>query len=489
MQTSLLSDTREDIEKAGAILRRGGLVAFPTETVYGLGANAFDAEAVGRVYEAKGRPSDNPMIVHIAENEEILRLTPGITSDMRKLMDAFWPGPMTMIVPRLPAVPDRTTGGLNTVGVRLPSDPVARAMIKAAGVPIAAPSANISGRPSPTTAEHVRHDMFGRIDGIIMGGACRLGIESSVIDMSSDTPTILRPGAITREMFEDVLGRPVALDPTLNAAPEPGSGFHPRAPGMKYRHYAPLADMTVYEGPDPAEVRAAMRRDAEALRTEGKRVVILDFDGSPAGEREAAHDLFARLRRADEEGADVILAAALPERGLGFSVMNRMLKSAGHKIKQVQDRGKEPEMIIAMAADHGGYELKDRIREHLIERGIKVVDLGTDSSEPVDYPEYGRACGEAVASGRADLGVVCCGSGIGISIAANKVKGVRCALCTSVELATLARQHNDANMIAFGGRTTTAEEANKMVDAWLDNEWLGRTLERHARRVAQLNEM
>ena len=252
MKTSLFNDTMENIRAAADIIRDGGLVAFPTETVYGLGADALNSEAVGKVYAAKGRPSDNPMIVHIAETSELAKLTDDISSDMRALMDAFWPGPMTMIVRRKDIVPDVTTGGLDTVGVRLPSSEVARTLIRESGCPIAAPSANISGRPSPTTAEHVIHDLYGRIDGIICGEDCDFGIESSVIDMTCETPMILRPGAITCEMFSEALGRKVAVDQSLFKRPQnildpekvedtgtlEDEDFHPRSPGMKYKHYA-----------------------------------------------------------------------------------------------------------------------------------------------------------------------------------------------------------------------------------------------------------
>lgn len=334
MQTLLLDDTIENIRLAGNIIRRGGLVAFPTETVYGLGADALNRDAVKKVYLAKGRPSDNPMIVHIQEPEELKSLTREITDDMKMLMGAFWPGPMTMVVRRDPKIPDTTTGGLDTVGIRLPSNPTARALIRESGKPIAAPSANLSGRPSPTSYRHVVHDLDGKIDAILKGEDARFGIESSVIDMTGPTPVILRPGAITAEMFARALGKPVTLDPTLNQKPDGTADFHPRAPGMKYKHYAPEAAMTIYQG-TAENTEAAMREDREALERQGKRVMILAFDPSPTGEEEAAHELFRRLRAADEEGFDWILARALPQEGMGFSVMNRMLRSAGFHIKEV----------------------------------------------------------------------------------------------------------------------------------------------------------
>ncbi|MEY8368458.1 L-threonylcarbamoyladenylate synthase [Anaerovoracaceae bacterium 42-11] len=334
MNTKLLSDTTEDIAAAAHILAAGGLVAFPTETVYGLGANALDAEAVGKVYAAKGRPSDNPMIVHISSKDDLLALTPEITADMQVLMEHFWPGPMTMIVPRLPLIPDTTTGGLDTVGIRMPDHPVALSLISAAQCPIAAPSANLSGKPSPTTARDVIEDLQGRVDGIIQSTDCQVGIESTVIDMTTAQPMILRPGIITKEDFEEALKKPVALDPTLNQRPDAfnNGDFKPRAPGMKYKHYAPKAQMTVFEG-SPEAVRKAICEEAAKYRAAGRKVCVISFDEKD--QKAAAHQFFARLREADREGADMILASALPEEGIGFSVMNRMLKSAGYNIRKV----------------------------------------------------------------------------------------------------------------------------------------------------------
>lgn len=334
MKTKLLSDTTEDIFLAAEIAASGGLVAMPTETVYGLGADALNAEAVKKVYAAKGRPSDNPMIVHISSKDDFEKLTESITEDMEKLMDAFWPGPLTMIVPRKSCIPDATTGGLNTVGIRMPDHPVALSFISAAGCPIAAPSANLSGKPSPTTARDVIEDLDGRVDAIIQSTDCQVGIESTVVDLTEETPMILRPGIITRADLEDILGKTVALDPTLNQRPDlfDNGSFKPKAPGMKYRHYAPKAQMLVFEGAQEA-VAKAMEAEAAKRRAAGENVCILTFD-SP-DERTAAHQFFARLREADREGSDIILAAALPEEGIGFSVMNRMLKSAGYNIKKV----------------------------------------------------------------------------------------------------------------------------------------------------------
>lgn len=331
MDTRYLGTTEEEMEIAGEIVRNGGLVAFPTETVYGLGADAFNAEAVENIYTVKGRPADNPSIVHIWSRDQLQVITTEITPVMEKVMDAFWPGPVTMICHRTFEVPYVTTGGLETVGIRMPSNPAAQAFLKAAGCPVAAPSANLSGKPSPTTAEHVRDDFDGRIDAIIDGGPCEFGIESTVIDLTGDVPMILRPGILTAEDFREKLDMPVILDPALNKKPE-DPDFHPKAPGMKYKHYAPKAPMIIFEG-EEEKVLEAIEREKTEHEMEGENVVVLTFGQD--GALSAAHELFAMLRSADRENADLILAAALPQKGVGFSVMNRMLKSAGFNIRKV----------------------------------------------------------------------------------------------------------------------------------------------------------
>jgi len=483
LETKIFTDTEGDIIDAARIIADGGLVAFPTETVYGLGADALNAEAVGKIYAAKGRPSDNPMIVHIAEESDLSKLTESVTPDMEALMDVFWPGPLTMIVKRRPEVPNVTTGGLDTVGVRMPANEIALKLIEKSGCPIAAPSANLSGKPSPTTWQHVVEDLEGRVDGIIQGDDCEFGIESTVVDMTGDVPMILRPGVITSRDIEAILRKLVLLDPTLNKRPDEIEGdFKPKAPGMKYKHYAPKANMTIYEGEDKEAVFAAINMDKAEREALGEKVVVINYD-SEHPERAAKH-FFAELRAADQHGADAILAAAIEEKGIGFSVMNRMLKSAGYNIKKVQKE--VDKMIIALASDHGGFKLKEQIKQHLEDRGIQVKDLGTHTEESVDYPIFGEKCGHEVVSGVADLGIVVCGTGIGISIAANKVKGVRCGLCTSVEMAKLTKQHNNANILALGGRTTDPELAMEIVDTWLDTEFEGG---RHQRRVDMLDNM
>lgn len=339
MKTRLLSVTSEaDMQEAAKIIADGGLVAFPTETVYGLGADALNARAVGSVYDAKGRPSDNPMIVHVCRADDLKRiydldkLPQQNQNQIRALTEKFWPGPLTIIGPRAACVPDRTTGGLETVAVRMPDSQVALDLIRQSGCPIAAPSANISGRPSPTRAKDVVADMDGRIEAIFMGGDCQVGIESTVLDMTGDTPTILRPGILTADDISDALGVPVAYDKALSQKPD-GADFKPKAPGMKYKHYAPKADMMILEG-----AYTDVKREIERLRREkeqeGLKVGSILFEESAF--REAAHDFFARLRDLDQAGVDLIIAGALSgEDQVGFAVMNRMVKSAGYNIIKV----------------------------------------------------------------------------------------------------------------------------------------------------------
>ncbi|MBQ0004944.1 MAG: threonylcarbamoyl-AMP synthase [Clostridiales bacterium] len=333
METLRLDTTDKDIEKAGEIIRAGGLVAFPTETVYGLGADALNGDAVKSIYTAKGRPSDNPMIVHIASMEELDELAEAVSDEIKALMAELWPGPITFVLKKKSLVPDVTTGGLDTVAVRMPASEVALKLIRSSGRPVAAPSANISGRPSPTTAMDVLEDMEGRIEAVIMGEDCKVGIESTVLDCTGDAPAILRPGFVTPERLEKVLGREVSYDahllekPAEVLDPEDGAAdtetFKPKSPGMKYKHYSPKAKVQIVAG-DAAAVRA----EAEA---DGIKTAVLDYSENC---EEAAHRFFADLRELDRQGTELILVCALEERGLGFAIMNRMLKSAGYDVIQ-----------------------------------------------------------------------------------------------------------------------------------------------------------
>jgi L-threonylcarbamoyladenylate synthase len=331
MKTKIFESTKENIEAAALIIREGGLVAFPTETVYGLGADALNPEAVARIYEAKGRPSDNPMIVHISRASEIGQLTPFITQDMIKLIDHFRPGPLTLVVKKKDIVPLRTTGGLDTVAIRMPDHPVALDLIRLAGVPIAAPSANLSGKPSPTKADHVKDDLMGKVDAILMGGDCRVGIESTVLDLTGETPMILRPGIVTADSIEAVLEKTVLLDPSLKGLPE--EELVAKSPGMKYKHYAPKAQMLVVEG-SRDKVRTEIERLRLANEKIGNKVGVILFEEKAFVE--AAHNFFSQLRDLDAQDVDLILAGALSDTdGVGFAVMNRMFKSAGYNIVRV----------------------------------------------------------------------------------------------------------------------------------------------------------
>lgn len=329
----------EIIREAGALLKEGKLVAFPTETVYGLGADALQEEAARKTYEAKGRPSDNPLIVHIADYEDLRKIAVHIPAETAILAAHFWPGPLTMIFEKSDAVPYGTTGGLDTVAVRMPEDPVAQALIRAAGGFVSAPSANISGRPSPTTADHVREDLGGKIDMILDGGEVDIGLESTILDMTVTPPMILRPGAITAEMFEEVIG-PVSVDETLLGDE---SDKAPKAPGMKYRHYAPRAKLIIIEGDLRKEILAIRQLSYEAHR-EGKKVGIIATGetlpfynygivkniGTRENEKTIARNLYKVLREFDGEDVETIYSESFAVQGMGKAIMNRLEKAAGH---------------------------------------------------------------------------------------------------------------------------------------------------------------
>lgn len=335
---------QEKIEAAARILKDGGLVAFPTETVYGLGADALNPEASKRIYEAKGRPSDNPLIVHIARFDDLKMITKSIPENARILGERFWPGPLTMIFEKNDKVPLETTGGLQTVAVRMPDHPIALALIEASTGYIAAPSANTSGKPSPTLAEHVYQDMEGRIPMILDGGAVGIGIESTIVDFSEEIPTILRPGYITAEMIRDVIGE-VQMDPGLSGMDE---SVKPKAPGMKYRHYAPQAELILVKGQENAVIEHINRLTEEAGK-QGKRAGIIGTDetcgryregvvksiGTRNNEETVAQHLYAILREFDELNVDVIYSESFSTAGIGQAIMNRMLKAAGHRVIEV----------------------------------------------------------------------------------------------------------------------------------------------------------
>ena len=385
METRIFS--KKDIEEAAQILKAGGLVAFPTETVYGLGGNGLDKEAARKIYAAKGRPSDNPLILHVSKMEEVYPLVENVPEKAKRLMESFWPGPLTLILKKSKIVPLESTGGLDTVAIRCPDNALTLELIERAGLPVAGPSANLSGSPSPTEASHVYHDLSGRIEGILDDGAVGIGVESTILDMSTDRPTLLRPGAITLEDLTEVLGEKPEIDPTL-LGKKMEDGFIPKAPGMKYRHYAPKAEMILFcsleekeskekepkkkesedktSGKRGTEDRISeekesgykvSKRIAEYLEEEGrgfprekiavfcaeetkhfyqemaeKEGIVLKVLGRRDEPLSMTHNLFRILRECDEEGIELILSEGYSEKGIGFALMNRMKKAAGQKI-------------------------------------------------------------------------------------------------------------------------------------------------------------
>jgi L-threonylcarbamoyladenylate synthase len=339
---------QQTLEEAARILKEGGLVAFPTETVYGLGADATNEQAAARIYEAKGRPSDNPLIVHIADVEALKQCASEVPERALALAKAFWPGPLTMILPKGDLIPYTTTGGLDTVAVRMPDHPVALELIRAAGGFIAAPSANTSGRPSPTKAEHVYEDLKGRIPMILDGGEVGIGIESTIVDLTEDEPVILRPGYITQAMLEEVTAG-VKMDRGLL---EISGDVRPKAPGMKYRHYAPKAELILVQG-GPDAVTEAIKEQVRQLSMEGKKAGVICCEetreqyvgidaeilsiGSRRDESTIAHNLYDILRSFDEKEVDQIYSECFDTPMLGDAVMNRMRKAAGQKVLYVTD--------------------------------------------------------------------------------------------------------------------------------------------------------
>lgn len=322
-----------------SMLASGKTVIFPTETVYGLGANALDEEAAAKIYQAKGRPSDNPLLVHIADKEDVYGLVENIDNRAKLLMDKFWPGPLTIVFKKKDIIPARTSGGLDTVAIRMPSDQVARNLIRQAGVPIAAPSANISGRPSPTKPEHIIRDMDGRVDGILVGGSCNYGVESTIVDLSGDVAMVLRPGSITLEMLGEVLGQ-VNLDPSLKNKDD---NIRAKAPGMKYKHYSPQAQVYIVRAGDQEDF--ARRVDELCLDNAKKGlktgVLTRSSDQHPyqaqvfdlgESDAEVAKNLFDSLISLDRESIDIAYVPYFEEKGLGVAIMNRLKKAAAYRI-------------------------------------------------------------------------------------------------------------------------------------------------------------
>ncbi len=336
-------DNREINERAAGLIQSGEVVAFPTETVYGLGADGLNPTAVAKIFAAKGRPNDNPLILHIARQEDILPLAAKLSANARQLMEKFWPGPLTLIVDKTAIVPDAVSAGLPTVAVRFPSNKMAQDFIKACGCPIAAPSANISGRPSPTNAQDVLEDMDGKIAAVLDGGSCGIGLESTVVDTTSPVPTICRPGGITYEMLTEALGA-VEIDPALQG----DKSFKPKAPGMKYRHYAPKEPVYLLEGAAVGQLPQLTVRALAAGLKVGVLCGAAAAQSLPASDRlllsvwgdsleQLAGDLFYLLRDFDRTRPDVILAAGVGEEGLGLAIMNRLRKAAGYQILTLEN--------------------------------------------------------------------------------------------------------------------------------------------------------
>ena len=344
MDTKIIKIDEENIDEAlisqaGKIIKNGGLVAFPTETVYGLGGDALNRESSKKIYAAKGRPSDNPLIVHIADLKDMDLIVREVSKEAKILADRFWPGPLTMILKKSDLVPLETTGGLDSVAIRMPVHKTAAAFIKAAGGYVAAPSANISGKPSPTSAKYVIQDMDGRIDMIIDGGDSGIGLESTIVDLTGDIPVLLRPGYITVEQLREVLGN-VDVDKTIL---DGDCKERPKAPGMKYRHYAPKGELTIVEGQALAVVEKINELTHEAER-KNKKVCVIATDenadsyeagviksiGSRNDEDIIAHRLYTILRECDDENIDVIYSESFDSAGIGQAIMNRLLKAAGH---------------------------------------------------------------------------------------------------------------------------------------------------------------
>ncbi|MGD6991192.1 L-threonylcarbamoyladenylate synthase [Sutcliffiella horikoshii] len=333
-----LKHSYPQIMEAAGLLKENEVVAFPTETVYGLGANALSDQAVLKIFEAKGRPSDNPLIVHISKLEQLTELVDNVPESAHKLMEAFWPGPLTLVLPKKEGVSQYVTAGLETLAVRMPDHAVARALIETSGLPLAAPSANLSGKPSPTTAKHVEEDLIHRIAGIVDGGATGVGLESTVVDCTAETPMILRPGGVTKEELEKVVGK-VDVDPALFSQEELDK---PKSPGMKYTHYAPIAPVYLVEGS-----ASFMEQTIKGAQLKGHKVGLLATDNTIAQIQTTeiiaiscgnnndlatvASKLYDGLRAFNATDVDVIFSETFPRMGVGAAIMNRLEKAAGHK--------------------------------------------------------------------------------------------------------------------------------------------------------------
>ena len=393
MDTKILSTSKEDIALAGEILKNGGLVAFPTETVYGLGANALDENAVKSIYLAKGRPSDNPLIVHIAKKEDIAPLVEEITPKAQKLIDAFFPAPLTVILKKSKLINSTVSGGLDTVAVRMPKNEIARAVIEASEVPIAAPSANTSGLPSPTKASHVIFDMNGKIDAIVDGGDCEFGVESTVISFAGEKPVILRPGAITKEMIEEIIGEVELSSAVLS---EIKQGETAASPGMKYKHYSPKAKILLVDADkNTYEKFVNSKKDAVALCFDGDNINIPKVTfGKEGDDLSQAKLLFDKLRELDELGAKRVYARLPQKSGIGMAVFNRLIRAAAFNVIDL----KKP-FTIGLTGQTGAG--KGYVCEYLKKLGFKIIDSDlvarkmTEKGSPI-LKELQNAFGEDI---------------------------------------------------------------------------------------------
>ncbi|NDI36854.1 L-threonylcarbamoyladenylate synthase [Chengkuizengella sediminis] len=339
------------IQEAASEIKKGNIIAFPTETVYGLGADATSTEAVSNIFQAKGRPSDNPLIVHISNKKQLRDLVASVSDKAEQIMDRFWPGPLTVIFPlkKDAKLSNKVTAGLDTVAIRMPDHPIALKLIEEANCPIAAPSANRSGKPSPTEAKHVKEDLDGRINGLIDGGATGVGIESTVIQMNEDHIYILRPGSITKSQLQDITPSVEFSYEKENSEKSPIHEQIPRSPGIKYKHYAPNGSLTIVKGENKQKVKQTIQSAIDEATERGEKTGILtfieserDYDadlvltyGSRSRIDETAHDLYAALRMFDKNKVTTIFAEACSEEGMGLAVMNRLMKASGNQVVQV----------------------------------------------------------------------------------------------------------------------------------------------------------
>ena len=378
METLILKTTEADIAAAGEILKSGGLVALPTETVYGLAANAFDTQAVRRIYEVKGRPSDNPLIVHIADLEALPSLVSELPKSAEKLAAAFWPGPLTMILNKADIIPDAASGGLDSVAIRFPENKTAREIIRAAGLPLAAPSANLSGKPSPTTFEHVFEDMNGKVEAIVEGESCNVGVESTIISLIGKKPRLLRPGGITVDELESVIGEIEIDSAVLERMDERGKV---RSPGMKYKHYCPKADITIIDSSPQEFVEYANERGVFALcfdEDEAELKIPHISYGPRYDSREQARRLFSALHRLDEEQAGQVFARIPKRTGVGLAVYNRLVRAAGFKVQNPAGR-----LIIGLTGSTGAG--KTTVSAEMENQGCISIDCDWISRSPGVY--------------------------------------------------------------------------------------------------------